>query len=76
MAEAFKLTAQPLLQAGIIDEIVKEPQGCAHRDHDKAAELLGLAIARNLKELEKENLETLLNKRYDKFRAMGTFDGK
>lgn len=75
-AEALKVTAQPLLQAGIIDEIVREPEGCAHRDHDKATELLGLAIARNLKELERLDIETLMDKRYDKFRAMGTFNGK
>lgn len=75
-AEALKVTAQPLLQAGIVDEIVKEPKGCAHRDHEKAAELLGLAIARNLKEIEKESIESLLDKRYEKFRSMGTFDGK
>lgn len=75
-AEALKVTALPLLQAGIVDEIVKEPKGCAHRDHEKASELLGLAIARNLKEIEKESIESLLNKRYEKFRTMGTFDGK
>ena len=38
-----------MLQFGIADEIVKEPDGCAHRDHDRASELLGQAIARNLK---------------------------
>ncbi len=75
-AEALKVTAQPLLKAGVIDEIVKEPKGCAHRDHQKAAEFLGLAIARNLKEIDSEPIDSLLQKRYEKFRAMGTFDGK
>ncbi len=75
-AEALKITAQDLFQLGIADEVVKEPLGCAHRDHDKAADLLGLAIAKQLKELEKESLDSLMNKRYEKLRKLGSFDGK
>jgi acetyl-CoA carboxylase carboxyl transferase subunit alpha len=75
-AEALKITAQPLLKLGVVDEVVKEPDGCAHRDHDKAADLLGLAISRQLKELMAIDLDTLLAERYEKFRKLGAFEGK
>ena len=70
-AEALKLTAQGLMETGVVDEIVKEPPGGAHRDHKAAAELVGTAIARNLDELQKLDIQQLLDKRYDKFRAIG-----
>jgi len=76
-ADALKITAQPLLQLGVVDEVIKEPAGCAHRDHDKAADLLGLAIAKHLKELLKiSDMSELLSKRYDKFRSLGVFEEK
>jgi len=75
-ADSLKITAQSLLQLGVIDEIVKEPDGCAHRDHDKAAEFLGQAIARNLKELLGQEVDELAQKRYQKFRKIGSFDEK
>lgn len=70
-AEALKLTAQGLMETGVVDEIIKEPPGGAHRDHKAAAELVGTAIARNLDELQKLDMQQLLDKRYDKFRAIG-----
>lgn len=70
-AEALKLTAQGLMETGVVDEIIKEPPGGAHRDHKAAAELVGTAIARNLDELQKLDIQQLLDKRYDKFRAIG-----
>lgn len=70
-AEVLKLTAQDLLKMGIIDEIVPEPLGGAHRDPQKAAETLKQVIQKNLKELEAKDIEELLKLRYKKFRAMG-----
>lgn len=76
-ADALKITAQPLLQLGVVDEVIKEPDGCAHRDHDKAADLLGLTIAKHLKELLKiSDMNELLSKRYAKFRSLGVFEEK
>ena len=72
-AEALKLTAKDLLELGVIDEIVKEPIGGAHRDHALAARILKRAIRRNLQELIKKDVETLLAERYEKFRKMGIF---
>jgi acetyl-CoA carboxylase carboxyl transferase subunit alpha len=70
-AEALKITAPDLLEAGIIDEIVKEPVGGAHMDYALAADLVGAAIERHLAELEALTSAELLDGRYRKFRAMG-----
>jgi acetyl-CoA carboxylase carboxyl transferase subunit alpha len=72
-AEALKLTAQDLLKMKIIDEIIPEPEGGAHRDHIKMGEILKEVILRNLKELKEEKIEELLKQRYKKFRNMGVF---
>jgi acetyl-CoA carboxylase carboxyl transferase subunit alpha len=70
-AEALKITAPDLLQLGIIDEIVKEPVGGAHQDHDEAARLLDEALARHLSALQALADGDRLDQRYAKFRAMG-----
>jgi len=70
-AEVLKLTAQDLLNLGIIDEIIPEPLGGAHRQPQKTAEALKEAINRNLKELRALSKEALLKSRYKKFRSMG-----
>lgn len=70
-AEVLKLTAQDLLKMGIIDEIIPEPLGGAHRDPQKTAEGLKEVINRGLEELKELNKENLLKLRYKKFRAMG-----
>jgi acetyl-CoA carboxylase carboxyl transferase subunit alpha len=72
-AEALKLTAQDLLKLGVIDEIVPEPEGGAHRDYDTAATNVGAALRRNLEKLLEQPTEQLLKKRYKKFRALGNF---
>jgi acetyl-CoA carboxylase carboxyl transferase subunit alpha len=72
-AESLKLTASDLYRLGVIDEIVKEPLGGAHRDPRRMVETLKEAVERNLRELAKMNMEELLNSRYEKFRKMGTF---
>ena len=70
-AEVLKLTGADLLKMGIIDEIIPEPLGGAHRDAQKAAENIKEAILRNLKELGGLEKEELLKLRYKKFRSMG-----
>ena len=70
-AEVLKLTGQDLLKMGIIDEIVPEPLGGAHKDPQKAAEILKSVLNRNLKELDNLKKEELLELRYKKFRSIG-----
>src|SRR6202047_3766116 len=72
-AEALKLTAQDLMGLGVVDEIVPEPEGGAHRDPDLAAANLGTALRQNLEWLSALPLEDLLRDRYDKFRKLGKF---
>lgn len=71
-AEALKLTAQDLLKMDIIDEVIPEPLGGAHRDTEKMGEIIKEAINRNLKELKAFDKEDLLKLRYEKFREIGT----
>jgi acetyl-CoA carboxylase carboxyl transferase subunit alpha len=72
-AEALKLTAQDLMGLGVVDEVVPEPEGGAHRDHDLAAANLGTALRQNLERISAVPIEELLQKRYDKFRKLGKF---
>jgi acetyl-CoA carboxylase carboxyl transferase subunit alpha len=72
-AESLKLTASDLYRLRVIDEIVKEPLGGAHRDPKGMTETLKEVMERHLRELEKMNTEDLLALRYEKFRRMGTF---
>ena len=70
-AEALKITATDLLELQLIDEIVPEPEGAAHADHEAAAKLLGEAVARALDKVSNLPAQTLLDRRYEKFRKMG-----
>ena len=72
-AEALKLTAQDLLNLGVVDEIVDEPEGGAHRDYQTAAFNLGSALRKNLAKLLEQPVDQLLKKRYKKFRGLGNF---
>lgn len=75
-ADALKLTAKDLLGMKIIDEVIPEPAGGAHRDPVKAAEGLGKVLRKHLSELEKLSPDELVKDRYDKFRALGAFTGR
>jgi acetyl-CoA carboxylase carboxyl transferase subunit alpha len=76
-AEALKLTAQDLLKLDVVDEVVPEPDGGAHRDFDVSAVNLGTALRQNLEKLLEQPIEQLLSKRYKRFRALGNFtEGK
>ncbi len=70
-AEALKLTAADALGFGLIDRIVMEPFGGAHRDPEAAARLVRKALVDALDEVTQVETETLLRQRYMKFRAMG-----
>src|SRR5438128_8334679 len=72
-AEALKLTAQDLLKLGVVDQIVDEPEGGAHRDFETTATNLGMALRKNLEKLCEQPIDQLLKKRYNKFRALGNF---
>ncbi|HEV2522167.1 MAG TPA: acetyl-CoA carboxylase carboxyltransferase subunit alpha [Candidatus Acidoferrales bacterium] len=72
-AEALKITAPDLLELKLVDEIIPEPEGGAHLDHDKAAKLLDGVLARCLEEVSRLSPDELLEKRYEKFRRMGQF---
>jgi len=73
-AEALKLTSTDLKEMGLVDEIVAEPLGGAHRDPEAAAEYLRTALNRHLDELCAMSGEALRQQRYDKFRAMGVWE--
>ena len=70
-ANALKLTGEHLLKFGIVDEIIPEPQGGAHRDPESVAAQLKKAILKNIKELSSLSTKELLDQRYEKFRSIG-----
>jgi acetyl-CoA carboxylase carboxyl transferase subunit alpha len=72
-AKAMKFTAKDLRDFGIVDEIIREPEGGAHSDHEAAARLVGDIIEKQLVQLSLERSKDLLEARYEKFRKMGQF---
>ncbi|MGB8525189.1 MAG: acetyl-CoA carboxylase carboxyltransferase subunit alpha [Candidatus Acidiferrales bacterium] len=72
-AEALKITATDLLEMKLIDEIVPEPDGGAHNDHQATAKLLEPVLVRSLHELSQLSPQALVEQRYQKFRKMGQF---
>lgn len=74
-AEALKLTASDLQEHDLIDGVIKEPLGGAHRDYDKAATFVKDAIAKELKKLGKMSVDELRKQRYERFRKFGVFEG-
>jgi acetyl-CoA carboxylase carboxyl transferase subunit alpha len=72
-AEALKLTSSSLLDLGVIDEIIPEPPGGAHRFPQQTADGIKTAVLRHLKELSAFTTARLLAKRFEKFSAMGKF---
>jgi acetyl-CoA carboxylase carboxyl transferase subunit alpha len=73
-AAAMRITAIDLKRLNIIDDIVPEPNGGAHADPARAAELLAPYLEKALKELQKLKPATLPEERYKKFRKMGVFE--
>jgi len=69
--EALKITAPDMVRLGVVDAIIPEPPGGAHTDPAGAAELLDAVLAATLAELRGERADARLDRRYEKFRAMG-----
>jgi acetyl-CoA carboxylase carboxyl transferase subunit alpha len=74
-AEALKLTARDLLKLEVVDEIIPEPEGGAHRDYDSVAANVGRALRQALEQVSEIPIAELLEKRYQKFRRLGVFTG-
>ena len=74
-AEALKLTAPDLLAQGIVDRIVPEPLGGAHRNPAEAAEILKGVLLDELKKFKKVKTDKLIEKRAEKFGKMGEYEG-
>lgn len=72
-AEAMKITAPDLKEMGIVDEIIPESTGGAHRDPKRQAVLMGEVLKRSLDELLKLNEDQLVDTRYEKFKSIGEF---
>ncbi|MBN1395405.1 MAG: acetyl-CoA carboxylase carboxyltransferase subunit alpha [Pirellulales bacterium] len=72
-AEALKMTAKDLLRLGVVDAVIPEPLGGAHRDHQLMASRLKLYLRSTIRELVGLPTERLLAERYEKFRRMGVF---
>lgn len=73
-AEVMKMTAKDLYKFKVIDEVIKEPEdGGAQKDINMVSEAIKKSILKNVKELKKLKVEELVQKRYEKFRAMGEY---
>jgi acetyl-CoA carboxylase carboxyl transferase subunit alpha len=70
-ADVLKLTPKDLLQLGVVDEVIPEPLGGAHRDPEEMARILQSAILRYLAELKSIPVDRLLELRYEKYRRIG-----
>ncbi len=73
-AEAMGITASNLQELGLIDEIIDEPLGAAHRDYDKTAEVLKKSLVLGVKELKEYAIDDLVNNRQDRIRQYGIFN--
>src|SRR5262245_34658640 len=73
-ARALRLTAADLLEFGLIDQIVPEPTGGAHMNHEEAGSLLDSHLQEALNSVRNLTCEDRLSRRYDKFRKMGRFE--
>jgi acetyl-CoA carboxylase carboxyl transferase subunit alpha len=73
-AEALKLTARELARFGVIDDVIPEPLGGAHRDHREMANTLKTYLLRYLRELRLLSNDELLEQRYQRFRRIGVFE--
>ncbi|MEA2694579.1 MAG: acetyl-CoA carboxylase carboxyl transferase subunit alpha [Acidobacteriota bacterium] len=73
-AEAMKLTAPDLLEMGVVDEIIPEPQGGAHTDPAETCRRVGERIQAALGDLERLRPDELVAQRYQRFRSLGVYD--
>ena len=76
VAESLKLTSEDCRELGIVDEVLQEPPGGAHRSPDDAARQLRGAVLRNLTELQRISAKRRLSQRYKKFRNVGKYSSR
>lgn len=72
-AEAMRVNAREVLKLGLIDDVIPEPVGGAHRDHQIAADALKAALSRHICDLKQVPASDLLEQRYQKFRTIGKY---
>ena len=72
-AKSLRITSGHLREMGVIDDVVEEPLGAAHRDHYQMASRLKMYLVRALRELQAIPVDELVDRRYQKYRAMGRF---
>jgi acetyl-CoA carboxylase carboxyl transferase subunit alpha len=72
-AAALKMTSKHLLEFGVVDDVIEEPLGGAHRDHHQMAARLKMYLLKCLREVVGTRPDQLIEKRYQKFRKMGVF---
>jgi acetyl-CoA carboxylase carboxyl transferase subunit alpha len=72
-AQALKITARDLLELGVIDEVIEEPPGGAHRDHRETANRVRSYLLRQLRSLVSMPIDELLDKRYERYRRLGVY---
>lgn len=75
-AEAMKLVAPDLMKLDLIDDVIEEPVGGAHHDHQATADALAKVVGKHLDELSNLPESKLLDQRYEKFRKYGDWQGK
>jgi acetyl-CoA carboxylase carboxyl transferase subunit alpha len=73
-AQTLKITADDALRLGVVEEIVPEPLGGAHRDFAAMSDTLGAAIERHLSQIENEDAAQLVKNRYARFRELGVLE--
>jgi acetyl-CoA carboxylase carboxyl transferase subunit alpha len=72
-ANALRFTSGDLVELGVVDDVIQEPLGGAHRDHHQMAARLKIYLVKTLRELLSQSLDRLQQTRYEKFRRMGVF---
>ncbi|MGB0459853.1 MAG: acetyl-CoA carboxylase carboxyltransferase subunit alpha [Opitutales bacterium] len=75
-AEALKFSPKHLLEFEVVDSVLPEPLGGAHRDYEKAASTIKSAIKEALKSLKRKPIEKLLDERYARYRKLGMFEDR
>ncbi|MGC6443865.1 MAG: acetyl-CoA carboxylase carboxyltransferase subunit alpha [Rubripirellula sp.] len=72
-AESLRFTSADLSRLGVVDDVLEEPLGGAHRDHHQMASRMKTYLSKTLTALEKKSPDELVAERYDKFRKIGVF---
>jgi acetyl-CoA carboxylase carboxyl transferase subunit alpha len=72
-AAALKMTSKHLKSFGVVDDVIEEPLGGAHRDHHQMAARMKIYLLKCLRELSNIKADVLVQNRYEKFRQMGVY---